>query len=68
MDFGRIVQMIINLLLRKAVNTGVNAAIRHVARKDDPAAPLTPGDRQQEKAARQAAKRARQAINISRKL
>jgi len=65
MDFGRIVQMIINLLIRKAVNGGVDAAIRHVGRKGEPE---TPQDADQARAARQAAKRARQAINISRKL
>jgi len=68
MDFGRIVQMIINVLLRKAVNGGVNAAIRKVSRKDDPTAPISPEDRQQQQAARQMAKRARQAMKIGRKL
>ncbi len=65
MDIGRIVQMIINQLIRKAVNTGVNAAVNRVNRDSDPG---TPQDQAHSKATRQAAKRARQAINITRKL
>jgi hypothetical protein len=65
MDFGRIIQMIINQLLRRAVNGGVNAAIRRVSRGTGPA---TPAEDDQALAAQQAAKRARQAAKLTRKL
>ena len=65
MDFGRIVQMVINMLIRKAVSGGVNAALRQGGRKS---APVSPEDAEQARAARHAAKRARQALNITRRL
>lgn len=64
MDLGRIIQMIVNQLLRRAVNTGVNAAIRKVS-GGGKAAPLQDG---QSREAALAAKRARQAARLTRKL
>jgi hypothetical protein len=65
MDFGRIIQMIINQLLRRAVNGGVNAAIRQVSRR---AGPKDPDGQNQDRAAQETAKRARQAAKLTRRL
>jgi len=63
MDLNRIIQMIINQLLRRAVNGGVDAAIKHVSRKTGPASP-----QDHEQAAALATKRARQTAKLMRKL
>ena len=65
MDFNRIIQMIINQLLRKAVNGGVNAAMRQVSRIKPQAAPVDP---EQAQADALAHKRARQAAKLTRKI
>lgn len=65
MDLNRIIQMIINQLLRRAVNGGVNVAMKQVSRLSTPA---TPEDQEQAQAAAQATKRARQAAKVMRKL
>ena len=65
MDFNRIIQMIINQLLRRAVTGGVNVAIKQASRLSKPA---TPEDQTQAQAAAQATKRARQAAKMMRKL
>ena len=35
MDFGRLLQMVLNLVLRKAVNHGVRAGMKAVSRRGD---------------------------------
>jgi hypothetical protein len=60
----RIINMIINQVIRRFVNVGVNKGINHLATKGK-AAPLTPA---QTNAARDTAKRARQAAKITRRL
>lgn len=67
MDFGRIIQMIINQLLRRAVNGGVNAAIKQVSRRSGPAA-SGDMDQDQSRDAQLATKRARQAAKLTRRL
>jgi len=64
MDLSRLITMIINLFLRKGISKGIDYAAR---RGKDPAA-MTPEDHAQAKAARDLAKRARQAANLARKL
>ncbi len=64
MDFGRIMQMIINQLLRRAVNGGVDAAMRQMSKRSGPVADADP---QQAQAAKQASRRARQAAKLTRK-
>jgi hypothetical protein len=67
MDFGRIVTMIVNTLLRRAVNAGVNKGISHFAKgKGD--GPATADDKAQAAKGRDMAKRARQAARITRKI
>lgn len=65
MDINRILQMIINQLLRRAVNGGVNTVIRQASRRAGPGATK---DHDQARTAQLAAKRARQAAKLTRKL
>lgn len=64
MDFGRIMQMIINQLLRRAVNGGVNAAMRQMSKRSGP---VSDADHEQTQAAKDASRRARQAAKLTRK-
>jgi hypothetical protein len=60
----RIINMIINQVIRRFVNIGVNKGINYAARKGK-SEPLTPT---QTNAARETAKRARQAAKITRRI
>jgi hypothetical protein len=64
----RIIQMIINTVLRQLVNRGVKSGIDYATRRGKPADQMTPAERQQSQDAKALAKRARQAANIARKL
>lgn len=68
MDLGKIVQMILNMVLRRAVNFGINKGIDAVAGKGKPAAQMTPEERKAAATSRAAVKRARQAAKITRRL
>ena len=64
----RIISMIINAVIRQFVSRGVKAGIDHVAGKGKPASLMTPEEKSQSQDAKQAAKRARQAANLARRL
>jgi hypothetical protein len=64
----RIVNMIVNQLLRRGVNTAINAGIKRASGKGKPAGQMTQADHAQGSTAREAAKRARQAARITRRL
>lgn len=64
----RIIQMIINAVLRQLVNRGVKSGIDYAARGGKPASQLTPDERAQTQDAKALANRARQAANLARKL
>jgi len=74
MDFGKLIQMVVNLVVRRLLHIGVNKGIDLLASKGKPAAPaapdepMTPAEEQAAKQARKAAKRARQAAQITRRL
>ncbi len=68
MDLGRIIQMVFNQVMRRAVNTGINKGIDLAARKGKPAGQMTADDRKQAASAREMAKRARQAAKITRRM
>jgi len=65
MDFNRIIQMISNQLLRRAISGGVNAAMKQVSKRTGP---VTPQDDDQARTAALAGKRARQAAKLARRL
>ena len=64
----RIIQMIINAVLRQLVNRGVKSGIDYAARGGKPASLMTPDGRAQTQDAKALANRARQAANLARKL
>ncbi len=64
----RIIQMIINTIMRQLINRGISAGINHVAKRGKSDDQMTPDDHQQAQDAKQIAKRARQAANAARRL
>ena len=64
----RIIQMIINTVLRQLVNRGVKSGIDYATRRGKPANLMSPADRTQAQDAQAMAKRARQAADRARKL
>ena len=64
----RIIQMIINAVLRQLVNRGVKSGIDYASRGGKPVSQMTPDERAQTLDAKALAKRARQAANLARKL
>jgi hypothetical protein len=69
MDLNRLIQMIVNQLLRRLINRGIDAGINKVAGK--PAAAktdMTPEERRQARAAKDVARRAKQAMKLTRRL
>ncbi|MES2667857.1 MAG: hypothetical protein V4712_17355 [Pseudomonadota bacterium] len=67
MDVNRIVQMVLNLFIRKVVNKGVDMGIDYASRRGKPASEATPADQAQAKSSRDMVKRARQAARITRR-
>jgi hypothetical protein len=61
----RLLQMIINAVLRQLVNRGVRSGIDYATRSGKP---LSPDDRAQSQDAKAIARRARQAANLARRL
>lgn len=74
MNLNQIVSMIMNTLMRKAVNKGVNAGMGYLSKGKKPAStaaktPVSDGKTAaQAKASRDMAKRARQAAQVTRRL
>lgn len=68
MDIGRIVQMIINTVLRKVINGAVNKGFGMFARRGRSGNATEPQDSALPDDAAQAAKRARQAANLAKRL
>ena len=64
----QILNMVIRMFTRRMINLGVNKGIDVAARRGKPEAEMTPEEREQSRAARVAAKRARQAVRIGRRL
>ena len=68
MDLNRLIQMIINMVLRRFINLGINKGIDAVANRGKAPAQMTPEEQQAAQATRAAVKRARQAARITRRL
>jgi len=64
----RLLNMILNIFLRRVINTGINKGINHFAGKGKPAAQMTPQEREQAAKGQDLQKRARQAARITRRL
>ena len=68
MGVEQIVNMVMRIFARRMVNMGVNKGIEVAARRGKPEAEMTPEERAQARQAQVAAKRARQAMRIGRRL
>jgi hypothetical protein len=68
MDFNRLAQMLMRIFTRKAVNFGIRKGTGMIAGKGKPGAGGKAADATQANAARDTAKRARQAARITRRL
>ena len=64
MDFNRLINMVINTVLRRFINTGINFA----AKRGKSNADMTQNDHAQANAGREMAKRARKAARVTRRL
>jgi hypothetical protein len=64
MDLTKLIGMVVNTLVRTLVNRGVNAGIDHLARRGKDEAAPTPEEKAQAQAARDTARRARQAAKL----
>lgn len=68
MDLSRIINMVINLFLRKVVSRGIDAGIDYAAGKAKAPQEMTPSEQEQARIARETAKRAKQAASLTRRL
>ena len=68
MSLEKLIQMVVNLVLKRLVNLGVTKGIDLVAGKGKPGAKMIPEERDQAKGLRETVKRARQAAQITRRL
>lgn len=64
----RIINMIINQVIRRFVNIGIDKGFAHFSSKGKPATQMTKADHAQAQSGRDMAKRARQAAKITRRL
>ncbi|OYU37664.1 MAG: hypothetical protein CFE33_19800 [Pseudorhodobacter sp. PARRP1] len=64
----RIIQMILNKLLGRLVNTAVNKGVDYAARRGKSPDQMTPAELQQAQAGKDMAKRARQAAKLTRRI
>lgn len=68
MDLGRLVQMIVNQVIRRLVNLGMTKGIDTVANRGKAPRSMTPEERQAAQNTRAAVKRARQAARLTRRM
>ncbi|KPP87306.1 MAG: hypothetical protein HLUCCA08_05080 [Rhodobacteraceae bacterium HLUCCA08] len=59
---------ILRMILGRVLNRGINAGIRHVANRGQDPRDMTPEDRARAREGQQNAKRARQAMRITRRM
>ena len=64
----RVIQMIINAVMRQLISRGVKTGIDYATRKSRSDDDMTPANRQQSLDAKATAKRAQQAANLAKRL
>ena len=64
----RLIQMIINMVMKQMINRGVKSGIDYAVRRGKPMDEMTPEDRKLGQDAKAMAKRARQAANLARRM
>ena len=68
MNLNQIISMVTRMFVRKGVNWGINKGTGMLARRAKPGAPASPAELVQVNHARDAAKRARKAAAITRRI
>ncbi|MEZ5884849.1 MAG: hypothetical protein R3D53_13725 [Paracoccaceae bacterium] len=68
MNLNQLINMAVNIVTRRLMNIGINKGIDAISRRGNGKAPMTPEEARQAKTARAAAKRARQAARITRRM
>lgn len=68
MDLTKLINMIVNIVTRKLINTGVNKGIEVASRRGKAKADMTSADHTQAKAGKDAASRARQMAKAARRI
>ncbi len=68
MTLDRIVNMVVNVVMRRLINAGINRGVGLFSRRGKAAAPVIPAGEKHRQEAREAARRARQAAKITRRL
>ncbi|MEZ5779453.1 MAG: hypothetical protein R3E44_13920 [Paracoccaceae bacterium] len=69
MNLNRLINMVVNVVMRRLINTGINKGIGWWSRRGQkPAAPVTSTEALHRHEARETAKRARQAAKVTRRL
>lgn len=61
-------ERLLNMILRRFVNKGMNAGVRAVSRGDDGASKKTPQDRELQRQGRQTSRNVRQATRMLRRI
>lgn len=64
----RVIQMVLNKLLGRLVNTAVNKGVDYAARRGKSPDQMTPEELEQARAGKEMAKRARQAAKLTRRV
>jgi hypothetical protein len=67
MDLSRIIQMVVNILLRRFMGRAINSGIDYAARRGRDASELTQAEREQAKSAKDLAQRARKLSRLTRR-
>ena len=68
MTLDRLINIVVNTVIRRLVNAGINRGIALFSRRGKAAGPLIPPEAKHRQEARAAARRARQAAKITRRL
>ena len=67
MDLNRIIQMIVNTLLRRFMGRAINTGIDYAARRGKAAGDMTPAEREQARSAKDLAQKARKVSRLTRR-
>lgn len=68
MDLNRLIQMLMRMFLRKAVNKGIRSATDYASRRGKPPAEMTPEERAQAARAKELADKAKKMARLGRRL
>ncbi|MDR7125192.1 hypothetical protein [Pseudotabrizicola sp. 4114] len=68
MNVNQIINMVMRIFMRKGVNWGINKGTQMMSKRGKPAAPTTTVDAGHSTQAREAAKRARKAAAVTRRI